>query len=141
MGNGDIIVLAFSSLFGKINEILKMRSIEVINQHQIYQLKKTIEELKGVEAKERPQKYDDMADWIENEYAGRIELAQKSKRSLKSACYEDIELVCNCIDMLGGLYYNMHMGFGPSWDDYNKRQAELYVKDEPAISKTYAGER
>lgn len=120
--------------------IRKQGAANVISQQRIYQLNKALSSYQNNTELEYPTNYIDIPDWIEQNFGGRIELLPKAIRSLKSAVYKDINLVCKLIEGLGTTYYNMRMNYIEK-KEYDEFLIQLGVEDTPAISDASAGEQ
>lgn len=55
-------------------------------------------------------KYSEISDWIGTHFPDRLMLHARAKRSLKSACYSDIQLVYNVLKLLATDYYEYRTG-------------------------------
>lgn len=56
------------------------------------------------------ERYADIPDWINRCYPDRLFLHPRAARSLKSAVYEDVHLVYQCLKLLATSYYAYRMG-------------------------------
>ena len=121
--------------------IRKFAAINIINQARIFQLEKSLLQYQHTpKPMEYPKTYLEIPDWINDEFSGRIDLLPRAVRSLKEACYKDINLVCKLIECLGSTYYNMRMNFITK-EVYDDTLRQLGVEDLPAISDSSAGEQ
>ena len=122
------------------SEIKKYVSINYATQERIRNLEKKLEELGEQKyVTEYPTEYDKVADWVEQNFAGRIEMSTRAKRSLKKAEYSDITLVCKALELLATDYYDMRLGNGSQ--EYNNKREYLNLEDAPSISDISAGEQ
>ena len=56
--------------------------------------------------------YADIEDWIGRDYPDRLFLHPRAARSLKSAAYENVKLVYQCLKLLASSYYDYCTGQG-----------------------------
>lgn len=84
--------------------------------------------------------YAEMSDWVERYYSDRLSLHSRAKRSLKNACYEDIELVYKCLALLATSYYNYRMGF-ITYNEFTTACSEVDsgLEERGAITDVAAG--
>ena len=84
--------------------------------------------------------YADIGDWIDEYYPDRLLLHSRAVRSLKSACYENVELVYNCLKLLATAYYDYRMG-SISYDDFSVacKQIDSGLEERAAITDVAAG--
>jgi hypothetical protein len=92
---------------------------------------------------EIPEKYEDIPEWVQKHFAGRLVLAPRAKSALKSAIYEDVSTVCKSLMMLAKEYYQMRCedlrGSTSRMDFFGKCQ-ELGVQESASVSDICAGE-
>jgi hypothetical protein len=89
----------------------------------------------------RPLEYDDIPDWIEREFAGRMRLHSRALRSLKNARYEDINFVCDLLQLLAKDYVDGRMGSREASLRFETEIENRGVQLSRAISETRAGEQ
>lgn len=84
--------------------------------------------------------YTDIGDWIDAYYPDRLILHKRAARSLKSACYEDSELVYKCLKLLATAYYDYCMGSIP-YNDFTAacKQIDSGLDECAAITDVAAG--
>lgn len=81
---------------------------------QIEVLRSTFEAVTGEQAEQVipiGNSYAEMAEWVEKYYSDRLQLHSRAVRSLKKACYEDVELVYKSLKLLATSYHDYRMGF------------------------------
>ena len=80
-----------------------------------------------------PTQYDEIPDWVEKTYPGRVRLLSRAVRDLKDAQFEDVELVVKSLSYLGGCFWRMKAEGGMELVSENVRVlAELGIKNEPS---------
>jgi hypothetical protein len=89
----------------------------------------------------RPIAYNEFPEWIEAEFAGRIQLAPRGLQGLKSGEYEDVSLVCELIEILATLYVDSKRGVENSWELFQRELRNRGVEFSKSISGTRAGEQ
>lgn len=121
--------------------VRKYEAINTTNQMRIIDLEKQLYALQNIQKKiEYPKTYAEIPAWINDNFNGRIELLPKAVRSLKNAEYQNVQLVCELLQGMATIYYEMKM-------DLIERSAyESFIKscgveDTPAISDISAGEQ
>lgn len=84
--------------------------------------------------------YANIGDWIDEYYPDRLFLHSRAVRSLKSACYENTELVYKCLNLLATAYYDYRMG-SISYDDFTIacKQIDSGLEERAAITDVAAG--
>lgn len=98
--------------------------------------------LKGSrQVSKRPAGYDEMATWIQTEFAGRIQLCGKALRGLRDSKYENIGLVCDVIELLGTVYVDSRRGIQSAWTRFETEIAQWGLDFSKSISETRAGEQ
>ena len=102
-----------------------------------------LERLKGNSATEPsatlPSRYEDVADWVEKEFAGRLQLHPRAKRALKDADYENLPLVIQCLNLLANDYIDMRQGL-LSREDFDAALGKLNVGLQRSVTEERAGE-
>lgn len=86
-----------------------------------------------------PESYEEMEDWVDKYYSGKIMLLSRAKRSLKDASFSDVKLVYECLKLLGEDYVSVRRGEMPR-EEFDVKCAEMGIEDSPAISDNRAGE-
>ena len=87
-----------------------------------------------------PTTYNDMPEWIEENYHAQIYLHPRAVKALKGAEFEDVKLVYQAVQLLAEFYYNKRIGLVTE-DDYQKELLKLHLKDDKATSLMSAGEQ
>jgi hypothetical protein len=92
---------------------------------------------------QRPNTYQELASWIQSEFAGRIQLSGKALRGLRDSKYENIDLVCDLIELLATSYVDSKRGTDSAWhrfeDEIERWGVECSnrsLKPEPASRVT-----
>jgi hypothetical protein len=89
----------------------------------------------------RPNNYQEIPLWIQSEFAGRLQLCGKALRGLREAKYEDIELVCDLIELLATSYVNSKRGAESAWHRFEDEITRWGVEFSKSISGSRAGEQ
>jgi hypothetical protein len=89
----------------------------------------------------RPESYEEVASWIQSEFAGRIQLCGKALRGLRDSKYEDIGLVCDAIELLATSYVDSKRGTQSAWHHFEVEIARWGIDFSKSISNTRAGEQ
>ena len=95
----------------------------------------------GLQTSKRPSSYQEVAAWIQSEFAGRIQLCGKALRGLREAKYENFELVCDIIELLATLYVDSKRGTESAWHKFEEEIIRWGVDFSKSISGTRAGEQ
>jgi hypothetical protein len=82
----------------------------------------------------RPNNYQEIPLWIQSEFAGRLQLCGKALRGLREAKYEDIELVCDLIELLATSYVNSKRGAESAWHRFEDEITRWGVEFSKSIS-------
>jgi len=90
---------------------------------------------------DQPAKYDDVASWVERQFAGRLKLHARALRGLKHAVFEDLQLVCNLLELLAVDYVDSKRGNRDAWRRFEEGVANRGVEYSRSISGTRAGEQ
>lgn len=84
--------------------------------------------------------YADLPSWAERHFQGRVVLAGRALRALKSAGFEDVGLVGRAIEVLAGSYWRMKTGGGKALRDaFEDELRELRLQDTKSISRDRQG--
>ena len=84
--------------------------------------------------------YADLPAWTERHFPGRVALAGRALRSLRSAAFEDVALVGKAIELLGTTYHEIKTEGGKaSRETYEDELRELRLQDAPGLSPTAQG--
>ncbi len=85
-----------------------------------------------------PHSFDEMADWVRQNLAGRLILLPRAERAIGKAEYENPELAYRGLLILANEYRNKRIGIGTEQDLQNAL-AEYKLELTPSISKVQAG--
>jgi hypothetical protein len=88
-----------------------------------------------------PVNYDDMPEWIEDHFTGRLTLHPRAVQGIKKAKYADISLVYQCLILLAREYRNMRLGYDDSRAGWEDGLARLKLRCDPSITESRAGEQ
>lgn len=88
-----------------------------------------------------PSTYEDVPDWVEAQFAGRLRLHARALRGLKNATYEDLECVCDMLQLLANSYVDSKRGEAGAWDAFTGGIRSHGVDLSKSISETRAGEQ
>jgi len=83
-----------------------------------------------------------IADWVDRNLTGRLELHPRAQRALKGSAYENPELVCRALDLLANQYLGMKNAdteTGNLREDFQKSLESLNLECSPSIAKDRAG--
>ena len=84
--------------------------------------------------------YAELPAWTERHFPGRVALAGRALRALKSAAFEDVALVGKAIELLGTAYHDIKtQGGKPSREVYDGALRELRLQEAPGLSRTAQG--
>ena len=84
--------------------------------------------------------YAALPAWVERHFQGRVVLARRALRALKSAGFEDVGLVGRAIEVLAGSYWLMKSGGGKALRDaFEKELRELRLQETKSISRDRQG--
>lgn len=120
------------------SQVSQLKQNRVYLDTQIYELKKKLKNQK--KEIEYPTTYGDMAEWIKENYQAQIYLHPRAVKALKSAEFENINLVYQAVQLLAEFYYNKRLGLVTE-EEYQKELLKLCLRDEKAISASSAGEQ
>ncbi|TIO78731.1 hypothetical protein [Mesorhizobium sp.] len=85
---------------------------------QLYAIRNRVEVLEQrlshagerLETGKRPSSYDEISPWVEENFSGKLVLHPRAKKALKSAVYEDIDVVCDTLSLLANEYRKVCLG-------------------------------
>lgn len=99
------------------------------------------EDAPGADAPLPPlESYADLPAWTERHFQGRVALAGRALRALRSAAFEDVALVGRAIELLGTAYHDIKtQGGKPSREVYDGALRELRLQEAPGLSRTAQG--
>ena len=84
--------------------------------------------------------YADLPSWAERHFQGRVVLAGRALRALRSAGFEDVGLVGRAIEVLAGSYWRMKTGGGKALRDaFEEELRELRLQETKSISRDRQG--
>ncbi|MDE0380005.1 MAG: hypothetical protein OXI20_12265 [Rhodospirillales bacterium] len=84
--------------------------------------------------------YTDLPDWMERHFPGRVVLAGRALRTLKSARFEDVALVGRAVALLGTAYHRMKTEGGMELREaFEDALRELKLQETPSISADRQG--
>lgn len=84
--------------------------------------------------------YADLPAWTERHFGGRVALAGRALRALRSAAFEDVALVGKAIELLGTTYHEIKTEGGKSSRAvYHSQLRELRLQEAPGLSATAQG--
>ena len=84
--------------------------------------------------------YVDLPAWAERHFEGRVALAGRALRAIKSAEFEDVGLVGKAIELLGGTYWRMKTGGGKALrDGFDNELHALRLQETPSLSPSGQG--
>ncbi len=89
----------------------------------------------------KPTTYDEIPNWLQTEFAGRIRLHSRALRGLKDAEYEDIGLVCELLALLATAYVDSKRGVDNAWQIFDFGIRNRGVDMSKSISAERAGEQ
>jgi hypothetical protein len=89
----------------------------------------------------RPEEYEEIAEWVENEFAGRMKLHPRALRGIKEAAFEDLNLVCDCLELLAVEYVDSKRGDREAWKRFEEGITSRGVEYSRSISEARAGEQ
>ena len=85
--------------------------------------------------------YADLPAWAERHFDGRVVLAGRALRALKSAGFEDVGLVGRAVEVLAGSYWRMKSGGGGKAlrDAFEDELRELRLQETKSIGRDRQG--
>ena len=85
--------------------------------------------------------YADLPAWAEQHFEGRVVLAGRALRALKSAGFEDVGLVGRAVEVLAGSYWRMKSGGGGKAlrDAFEDELRELRLQETKSIGRDRQG--
>lgn len=122
------------------DEIMSLRAQNQVLRHEVDRLRRD-----GTSPPEStPISYEEMAEWVDRNYSGKLFLHARAMRALKSARFEDVGLVYRALALLGDVYREMKMGDEDRSDLVERWEnglAELKLEyNSHALSATRLGE-
>ena len=115
-------------------------SINIHNQQRIFTLEKKLKELNANPPMIYPSSYDEIVQWVIENFSGRIELHKRAVKCLKdNPVYPDVVLLCKAIELLGTTYYDMKMGFLGDKTVFDQCCNQLKVENSATGSVASAG--
>ncbi|WP_316181748.1 hypothetical protein [Bradyrhizobium sp. SZCCHNRI1009] len=108
---------------------------------RIRALEDQLQSLKSsAEVSKRPANYHEMIDWIQSEFAGRLQLTGKAQRGLRDSRFSDINLVCDVLELLATLYVDSRRGTESVWHKFDEEIKKWGIEFSRSISGNRAGE-
>ncbi len=89
----------------------------------------------------RPKNYEDIQGWLESQFAGRLRLHSRALRALRDAEYENVELVCELLELLAIDYVDSKLGNRDAWAKFETELTRSGVQISKSISESRAGEQ
>ena len=84
--------------------------------------------------------YADLPAWTERHFGGRVALAGRASRALRSAGFEDVDLVGKSIALLGGPYWHMKTTGGKALRDaFEDELRELRLQETHSLRRDRQG--
>jgi hypothetical protein len=90
---------------------------------------------------EIPDNYDDMPEWVEEHFTGRLVLLPRAIQGSKKAKYTDTRLVYECLILLAREYRDMRLGHDEAKQEWEDKIAQLKLRCDLSITDNRAGER
>jgi hypothetical protein len=87
-----------------------------------------------------PEGYEDIPNWVETKFPGRMRLNSRALRGLKEAKFEDVELVCSLLRLLAISYVDSKRGVENAWQNFELGLKERNVELSKSISDNRAGQ-
>lgn len=110
---------------------------------RIMSMQKQLEQLSGQTDRNTIPKdatYAAIPEWIDTYYKDRLFLHNRAKKSLKSAVFEDVNLVYRCLELLATDYYEYRLGVIDREEfDAQCRQVDAGLDESGAITDVQAG--
>ncbi|MBC2773368.1 hypothetical protein H6M51_10865 [Rhizobium sp. AQ_MP] len=94
---------------------------------------------KLAEIGERPSSYSDIPEWVETNFAGKLILHSRVQRGLKSAVFEDLNIVCDTLSLLANEYRQVCLGQMRK-DEFEQILREKHLDMSGSISESRARE-
>ena len=114
-------------------------------QWQLKSLLEKIKERTGESPDETlvlPQAYDDFADWVARHFPGRLSLHPRTRKCLKNAVYEDVQLVAKALQLLANEYWSMRLEGGADRQQlFETKLSALGLHLDGSITQERAGEQ
>ena len=88
-----------------------------------------------------PENYEDVPDWVNAAFAGRMILSPRAVRGLREAVYENNQLVCDLLTLLATKYVDGRRGNHIAWQEFEEGLRNRGVQLSRSISETRAGEQ
>ncbi|WP_316229631.1 hypothetical protein [Bradyrhizobium sp. SZCCHNR1070] len=88
----------------------------------------------------RPKTYEEMIDWIQSEFAGRLQLCGKAQRGLRNSKFDDIDLVCDVLELLATSYVDSKRGVESAWHNFDDEIKRWGIEFSKSISDSRAGQ-
>ena len=112
-------------------------------RNRIMELEEQVKQLSGeksIETLPENGTYEGIPEWINTYYRDRIYLHKRAVKSLKSAVYEDVDLVYRCLKLLATQYYEYRLGMITREElDCQCRLVDAGLDESGAITDVQAG--
>lgn len=115
----------------------EIRKLKLQNQSLLASLKAV--SAAGVVAESMPERYEEVSEWVEQEFAGRLLLVPRAKRALKDADYDNLGLVLQCLRLLANEYIEMKQGCLPK-PEFDALLGSLNVELQRSLADERVGE-
>jgi len=113
---------------------------------QVFALRARLEALESrntdtfIEVSERPTRYAEFAKWVQTNFAGKLVLHARAARAVKDAVYDDINALCDAVQLLAVEYRRVLLG-DQARDEYEVKQGKLGMSMSGSISQERAAEQ
>lgn len=87
-----------------------------------------------------PEEYEEIQEWVEKYFPGRLLLLPRAIGSIKRAEFEDVKMVSKCLQLLGGTYAKMRQGLVDR-KQFDSECATLGITESATITDNRAGEQ
>jgi len=87
---------------------------------------------------EYPSSNEDIEEWVNNQFAGKVHILNKAWKTLENSNYSDITLLCRAIELLAMSYRDMRKQIIDS-NKFNRECQEIGVEEAASISEVGAG--
>lgn len=95
----------------------------------------------GADSDSLPTDYQEIPDWVGRNYASKVRLHSRAIRSLKSAIYRDVELVCRAIQFLAEEFHQTKtLGGKDLLKERDEKLNELGLELSPSLAEHRLGE-
>lgn len=88
-----------------------------------------------------PENFDDMPEWADRHFTGRLTLHPRALQGIKNATYTDVGTVYKSLQLLADSYRNTRLGHPDSTKRWEEGLATLGLRFSGSITKERAGEQ